>query len=110
MSDTLTANPERAVTKSQAASPNKADAIQNEEKPTTKNPVKIAPTEVHATLAKHMLVDGFDLIVDLKRSQGTYVFDSRYNKRYLDFFTFFASGSVGLNHPKLTSPDRKSVV
>ncbi len=52
-----------------------------------------------------MLVDGFDLVIDLKRSQGSYVYDSRYNKRYLDFFTFFASGSVGMNHPKLTSPE-----
>jgi L-lysine 6-transaminase len=105
MSDTLTANPERAVTKAQTAATAKTESILNEEKPTTKNPIKIAPTEVHSTLAKHMLVDGFDLIVDLKRSQGAYLFDSRYNKRYLDFFTFFASGSVGLNHPRLTSPD-----
>lgn len=105
MPDTLTANPERAVTKAPTASPTKAEPVKSEEKPTTKNPIKIAPNEVHATLAKHMLVDGFDLIIDLKRSQGSYVFDSRYNKRYLDFFTFFASGSVGLNHPKLTSPD-----
>jgi L-lysine 6-transaminase len=105
MADTLTANPERAVSKTPSAAAPKADSIQSEEKPTTKNPIKIAPTEVHATLAKHMLVDGFDLIVDLKRSQGAYLFDSRYNKRYLDFFTFFASGSVGLNHPKLTSPE-----
>ncbi|HEX9613993.1 MAG TPA: L-lysine 6-transaminase, partial [Bacteroidota bacterium] len=73
-------------------------------KPTTKNPVRILPTEVHTTLSKHMLVDGFDLVVDLKRSQGSYLYDSRYNKRYLDFFTFFASGSVGMNHPKLTEP------
>ena len=75
------------------------------EKPTTKNPIRILPTEVHASLSKHMLVDGFDLVVDLRRSQGAYLFDSRYNKRYLDFFTFFASGSVGLNHPKMSSPD-----
>jgi L-lysine 6-transaminase len=81
------------------------EIVRPEEKPTTKNPIKIAPAEVHAALARHMLVDGFDLIIDLKRSQGSYVYDSRYNKRYLDFFTFFASGSVGLNHPKLTSPD-----
>ncbi|MBM4159586.1 MAG: L-lysine 6-transaminase [Ignavibacteria bacterium] len=73
-------------------------------KPTTRNPVRILPTEVHASLSKHMLVDGFDLVVDLRRSQGAYLFDSRYNKRYLDFFTFYASGSVGLNHPKMTSP------
>jgi L-lysine 6-transaminase len=75
------------------------------EKPTTKNPVRVQPGEVHSTLAKHMLVDGFDLVVDLKRGQGSYLFDSRSNKRYLDFFTFFASGSVGLNHPKLTTPE-----
>ncbi|MBI3111081.1 MAG: L-lysine 6-transaminase [Ignavibacteriales bacterium] len=74
-------------------------------KPTTKNPVVISPTDVHAALSRHMLVDGFDLVVDLKRSQGSYLYDSRYNKRYLDFFTFFASGSVGMNHPKMTSPE-----
>ncbi|MEK6572321.1 MAG: L-lysine 6-transaminase [Bacteroidota bacterium] len=66
---------------------------------------RIAPTEVHSTLAKHMLVDGFDLVVDLERSQGSYMYDSRYNKRYLDFFTFFASGAVGINHPKMTTPE-----
>lgn len=80
---------------------------ENEEvltKPTTTQPLKVAPTEAHATMAKHMLVDGFDLIVDLKKSQGAYIFDSRSNKRYLDFFTFFASGSVGMNHPKMTNP------
>lgn len=75
------------------------------EKPTTKKPVRVLPTEVHATLAKHMLVDGFDLVVDLRRSQGSYIYDSRFNKRYLDFFTFFSSGSVGLNHPKMTTPE-----
>lgn len=66
---------------------------------------RISPTEVHSTLAKHMLVDGFDLVVDLERSQGSYLYDSRYNKRYLDFFTFFASGAVGINHPNMTTPE-----
>ncbi len=74
-------------------------------KPTTVNPVVISPTEAHASMSKHMLVDGFDLIVDLRKSQGSYIFDSRSNKRYLDFFTFFASGSVGMNHPNLTTPE-----
>jgi len=105
MSDTLTANPERAVAKTPITAPEQAEPMVNEEKPTTKKPIRISPTEVHTTLSKHMLVDGFDLVIDLKRSQGSYVFDSRYNKRYLDFFTFFASGSVGLNHPKLTTPE-----
>ncbi len=63
--------------------------------------VKIAPDKVHETLAKHMLVDGFDLVVDLKKSQGNFIYDSRSGKRFLDFFTFFASGPVGLNHPAM---------
>ncbi|MBI3004636.1 MAG: L-lysine 6-transaminase [Ignavibacteriales bacterium] len=75
------------------------------EKPTTKTSVRVLPTEVHSTLSDHMLVDGFDLVVDLRRSQGAYLYDSRYNKRYLDFFTFFASGSIGLNHPKMVTPE-----
>jgi L-lysine 6-transaminase len=75
------------------------------DRPTTQNPVRIDPKEVHASLSRHMLVDGFDLVVDLKRSQGSYLYDSRYNKKYLDFFTFFASGSVGMNHPRLVTPE-----
>lgn len=75
------------------------------DRPTTQNPVRIDPKDVHASLSHHMLVDGFDLVVDLKRSQGSYLYDSRYNKKYLDFFTFFASGSVGMNHPKMVTPE-----
>ncbi|MBM4168568.1 MAG: L-lysine 6-transaminase [Ignavibacteria bacterium] len=64
----------------------------------------ISPSDVHATLKKHMLVDGFEFVVDFKRSHGSYLFDFVSNRRLLDFFTFFASGSVGFNHPKLTDP------
>ncbi len=64
----------------------------------------IAPSEVHATLKKHMVVDGFEFVVDFKRSQGSYLFDSVSNRRLLDFFSFFASGSLGINHPKLADP------
>lgn len=66
---------------------------------------QVPPTEVFPTLSKHMLVDGFDIIVDLKRSQGSYIVDARSGKRYLDFFTFVASSPIGLNHPKMTTPE-----
>lgn len=105
MTETLTATRDKVAAKILSMPTPADESARPEEKPTTKNPIKIAPNEVHTTLAKHMLVDGFDLIIDLKRSQGAYVYDSRYNKRYLDFFTFFASGSIGLNHPKLTTPE-----
>lgn len=67
--------------------------------------VHVAPKDVHAVLSKHLLVDGFDIVADLQRSQGSYIYDSRYNKRYLDFFTFFASSPIGMNHPKMRTPE-----
>lgn len=63
------------------------------------------PTQVFPTLGKHMLVDGFDIVIDLKRSHGSYIVDARDGKQYLDFFTFVASLPVGFNHPGMTSPD-----
>ncbi len=63
----------------------------------------IEPDKVLDVLSKHMLVDGFDVVFDLKRSKGSYVFDSKRRKYYLDFFTFFASSPIGFNHPKMTT-------
>ncbi len=65
----------------------------------------ITPESVMDVLRQHLLVDGFDIIFDLKRSKGSYVFDSKRKKYFLDFFTFFASSPIGFNHPKMTSPE-----
>ena len=71
------------------------------EKPGTHLPVTIQPSEVHSVLSSHMLADGFAIVFDLEKSHGTYVYDSRTNRTLLDYFTFFASGALGMNHPKL---------
>jgi len=65
----------------------------------------IKPTEVHKTLSKHMLADGFDLVLDLKKSKGCRIYNSRAGKYMLDCFSFFASAPLGCNHPKLTTPE-----
>jgi L-lysine 6-transaminase len=57
----------------------------------------IAPSEVHETLARHLIGDGMDLVLDLQRSQGSWLVDARHGQRYLDFYTFFASAPLGLN-------------
>ena len=62
----------------------------------------ITPDRVHETLRRHMLVDGFDLVLDTRASQGTWIVDARDGTRYLDLFSFFASAPLGLNHPALT--------
>jgi L-lysine 6-transaminase len=64
---------------------------------------KIKPGNVLDVLSKNLLVDGYDIIVDLEKSQDSYLFDARNGKKYLDFFTFFATLPVGYNHPKLQS-------
>ncbi len=65
----------------------------------------VTPEQVSQILSKHMLVDGFDIVFDLKKSKGSYVYDSKRKKYYLDFFTFFASSPIGFNHPKMTTPE-----
>src|SRR5215217_7418467 len=67
--------------------------------------VRVTPDQVHATLGKHMLADGFDFVLDLDKSQGVWLHDSRANKTLMDFFSFFASNPVGMNHPGVKSPE-----
>ncbi len=63
---------------------------------------EVAPTEVHDVLRRHLLVDGFDMVLDLQASQGSTLVDARDGTAYLDLFTFFASNALGMNHPALT--------
>ena len=65
----------------------------------------IAPDKVHETIAKRMLADGFDFVLDLDKSEGVYLYDSRHGKRLLDFFSFFATNPVGMNHPGMKNPE-----
>jgi len=64
----------------------------------------VSPDVVHKTLRNHMLVDGYPMVLDLERSEGVWMFDSRTEKRYLDAFSFFASWPMGYNHPMLLNP------
>ncbi len=61
----------------------------------------VRPGDVHSTLAKHMLADGMDLVFDMKRSQGAYIYDQRDGRKFLDFFSFFVTYPVGINHPRV---------
>ncbi len=61
----------------------------------------LMPADVHASLGRHLLVDGFDMVLDLAASQGSTLVDARDGTAYLDLFTFFASSALGMNHPAL---------
>jgi L-lysine 6-transaminase len=68
----------------------------------------IAPADVRATLQKHVLVDGYPFVIDLEKSHGSWVRDAVSGKEYLDFYSFFASNPVGLNHPKMLDQETQA--
>ncbi len=41
----------------------------------------------------------FDITIDFEKSQGSYVFDKKTKKPYLDMFSMFSSLPLGYNHP-----------
>lgn len=67
--------------------------------------IHVQPAEVHAVLARHMLADGYEIVMDLQKSKGSWVFDSRRGRNVLDFFTNFASIPIGYNHPRLDNAE-----
>lgn len=71
----------------------------------TDRKVHVQPAEVHRVLSIHMLADGFDLVLDLEKSQGSWMFDAKSGRTLLDFFSSFASMPIGYNHPRLNNPE-----
>ena len=62
--------------------------------------------KVFDTLKKHILVDGFHVIIDLQKSHGSCIVDAVSGKEYLDFYSYFASLPVGHNHPRILNDAR----
>ncbi len=59
----------------------------------------VSPEQVVAELEKHVLVDGFKLVIDLEKSRGSTLVDAATGKSFVDFYAFYASMPVGFNHP-----------
>lgn len=54
----------------------------------------------HLILSKHILADGFPLVIDLKKSKASYIADVN-GEEYLDMFSMYASSPVGYNNPHI---------
>ncbi|MFF4504251.1 L-lysine 6-transaminase [Streptomyces sp. NPDC001401] len=59
----------------------------------------IHPGEVHERLGRHVLTDGFKLVLDPLASRGSWIVDARSSEKFLDLYSFFASAPLGLNAP-----------
>jgi L-lysine 6-transaminase len=63
------------------------------------------PDDVHDSLRDHLLVDGYPIVLDTAKSEGSWLVDARDGSRYLDVFTFYASSPLGMNHPGLVADE-----
>lgn len=52
-----------------------------------------------------MLADGYELVVNLARSHGAYLWDDLTERAYIDFCSFVATMPIGFNHPKMLEPE-----
>jgi L-lysine 6-transaminase len=65
----------------------------------------IVPTHVITELEKHILVDGFKLVIDLEMSRGSRLVDAPSGRELIDLYSFYASMPVGFNHPHFSRPE-----
>jgi len=66
---------------------------------------ELSPKDVLDLLSRHILVDGYHVVMDMERSRGSTLYDARSGRPLLDFFTNFATYPVGYNHPKMADPE-----
>lgn len=71
------------------------------------NITKVTPENALNVLRKVMLIDGFEIVLDLEKSHGLTIIDAKTGDEYLDFYSFFASAPLGMNHPKLNTKEFK---
>jgi L-lysine 6-transaminase len=58
-------------------------------------------SQVHTELKKHILTDGFNHVVDLEASNGSWLVDKVTKKKYLDCYSCHAAQPLGWNYPIL---------
>ena len=59
----------------------------------------IPPYAVVGELEKHVLVDGFRLVIDLEKSRGCRLVDAATRREFIDLYGFYGSLPIGFNHP-----------
>src|ERR1043166_1973174 len=61
--------------------------------------VHIPSAGVVTELEKHLLLDGFRIVIDLQKSHGSHLVDAASGRQLLDLYGFYGSLPIGFNHP-----------
>lgn len=72
--------------------------------------MRLHPSDVHGSLKRSILVEGYPFVLDVERCHGQYLHDALTGRDFLDFFTFYASRPVRFDHPRLADPEYLSRV
>jgi L-lysine 6-transaminase len=68
-------------------------------------PSPVLPGQVVRELEKHILVDGFKIVIDLEKSRGSHLVDLPTGRSFIDLYSFYASQPIGYNHPHFSRPE-----
>ena len=60
---------------------------------------------LHDIARNYILVDHFDMVYDIEKSHGNFLYDRKNDKLLLDAFSFIASNPIGHNHPKMCTAE-----
>lgn len=65
----------------------------------------MTPAEALQEIGKHVLLDGFGMVLDLEKSRGSRAVDAASGRTLLDLYGCFGSLPVGFNHPWFDQPE-----
>ena len=65
----------------------------------------VPPRRVVVELEKHLVTDGFKLVIDTQKSRGSRIVDAVTGGSLIDLYSFFASMPVGFQHPHFRLPE-----
>ena len=66
---------------------------------------RITPERVVPEVERHILLDGFRIVVDLEKSRGCRLVDAVTGRELLDLYGFYGALPVGFNHPWFARPE-----
>src|SRR3982750_4696897 len=85
----------------ESARPSRSRTAETQTKPASEN----AASHALGILEQQGLLDGFKIVLDDKRSRGSYLHNAATDSRLIDFYGFFGSLPVGYNHPHFAEPE-----
>jgi len=68
-------------------------------------PSTVPPYAVLTDLERHVLVDGFRIVIDLEKSQGARLLDAASHREFIDLYGFYGALPIGFNHPYFDLPE-----